>query len=148
MRGVAVNAASRNEDWSLGWYFSGLRMVVTVPLLLLMGLNVVYHMVMMALLQVDLFIGNFLLWLLFGELLLGTVAWLAIVASMLPIGLLPMLWDTPRIWGIGKIGIFVIGLAGSAVVAGLISVVALRILNAVAGLRTTLWWAELWGVAG
>ena len=131
----------------VGWYFSGVRMVVTIPLLLLMGLNVAYHMVMMGLMQVDFLIGNFFLWLFFGELVIGTIAGFAVTMSLLPVALLPILWDSLRIWGIGKIGLFVIGLAISAAASGFISVVALRLLNWVAGLRTTLWWAELWGVA-
>ena len=133
-------------EFSMSWYFKGPRMVITIPILLLVGLNVVYHTVMAFLMQIDLLIGNFLVWFLFGEFVAGFAGFLAVTLSWAPLALLPFLWDSRRIWGIGKIAIFVVGLPLATGLAGLVSALSLGLIDFFAPLRATLWWAQLWGV--
>jgi len=135
-----------SETDSMAWYFSGIRMVVTIPVMLLVGVNVVYHFVMVLLLQIDLFIGNMCLWLFFGQLLGFGLGGLAVAISWTPLLLLPVLWESPRLWGVAKVALFTVGLVVSTALAGTVSAIALTILGVFVELRTTAWWAKLWGV--
>lgn len=132
---------------SASWYFKFPRIVIAIPILLVAGLNTFYHLVMLVLMEWDLFIGNLFLWFLFGQLVAGFVGVLTVTVSWAPVILLPILWESRRIWGIGKIALFAAGLLASVVLSSFISILALQGLDSVAGLRTTLWWARLWGVA-
>ena len=138
----------QEADTGLGWYFSKQpRSIITIPILLIIGVNVIYHFVMLILIQIDLLIGNFIVWLFLGEVIAGGIAGLALTAAYVPLILLPQLWHSRRIWGIVKIVIFVLLGVACALIAGLISIGALKLVDIFAELRTTLWWAELWGVA-
>ena len=121
--------------------------MITIPILIIVGLNFLYHIGMLFLIEIDLFIGNFVVWIFFGQAIGGGIAIFAITVASIPLVLLPHLWNSKGIWGIAKVGIFIFIVAVSAVISGLISFGALKLLNKFADLRTTLWWAELWGVA-
>jgi hypothetical protein len=90
--------------------------------------------------------GNFLIWLFLGELIAGGIAAFAVTISWIPIILLPHLWQAKRLWGVAKIGIFIIGSFLVTVVANLVSAGAIFLLDIFAEPRTTLWWGGLWGV--
>ena len=128
------------------YFASWRRSIITVPLLLLLIVNPVYHGVMFFLLEIDLFIGNFILWMFFGEIILGAIGGLAVTTAVSPIAFLPALWHS-RMWGIAKVLLFVIGVIISAFVSGIMSFASIWLLDVFATPRTTLWWAELWGVA-
>jgi len=49
-------------------------------------------------------------------------------------------------WGVFKIVLFLVILVIATLLSGIISVAVLWLLDVFATLRTTLWWAELWGV--
>jgi len=130
----------------VSFYFSGIRMLVTIPILLLSSINIIYHVVMLFLIELDLFLGNFIVWLLFGNVIALFGAGIAITISFLPLIILPSLWYNSGIWGVAKIGLFVAALLLTTVVANLMSVLNLTVLDWVVELRTTIWWGELWGV--
>jgi hypothetical protein len=130
----------------IAFYFSGIRMLVTVPILLLSSINIIYHVGMLFLIELDLFLGNFIAWLLFGNLIALFGAGIAVTISFLPVIILPLLWYKPGIWGVAKIGLFAAALLLTTVAANLMSILNLAVLDWVAELRTTIWWGELWGV--
>ena len=128
-----------------GWYFKWPRVIVTGPILLVAGANLVYYLVMFPLIEIDLLIGNLVAWFFFGQAVFGFLSFIAVALSWAPIVLLPILWDSPRIWGIAKIGIYSAGFMAVLFATGFVSGFTLTLLEAVATLRTTVWWAELWG---
>lgn len=138
--------AAPEED--VGQFYTKLtpRSVIVLPLLLLMLLNPIYHFVMVFLIQIDLLLGNFVAWLFFGEFIAGGIGLFAVTISSIPIILLPHLWRSPSLWGIAKIGIFILAIILTTVISSLVSAGALGLLNIFADLRATLWWGELWGV--
>jgi hypothetical protein len=101
---------------------------------------------MFFLIEVDLLIGNFVVWLLLGFAIAGTLGGLPILASYAPFVWLPPLWHSRKIWGIAKIMIFIVGFALTLIFSGMLSALALWVLDFVVDLKTTLWWAEFWGV--
>jgi len=147
MSGFPDDYDAHETTGTFGFYF-GLRprSIVTIPLFLLMAINLVYHGVMFFLIEVDLLIGNFVVWLLLGFAIAGTLGWLPILASYAPFVWLPPLWHSRKIWGIAKIMIFIVGFALTLIFSGMLSALALWVLDFVVDLKTTLWWAEFWGV--
>ena len=129
------------------WYFKWPRVLVTGPILLVAGINLFFYFVFMLLTEFDLFLGNLFLWFFFGEAIFALLAFIPVGLAWAPIALLPLLWESHRIWGIAKVGIFGAGFVIMLFLTGFISTLTLRLLGVVATLRTTLWWAELWGAA-
>ena len=136
------------EETGWDWYFSKrLRSLFTIPIMVIVGINVFYNFVNLLLMEIDLLIGNFILWLFFGEMVVAFLGGLAITVSFLPLAFLPGLWHSNKVWGIAKIGIFILMVVASVIFASLLSFGALWFVDKFAVLRTSLWWAELWGVA-
>lgn len=134
------------EDNESSFYFaSWRRSIITVPLLLLLSVYPFYYGVMALFLQIDLIMGNFILWMFFGQLFVLSIGGLAFSAAFVPIGLLPRLWHS-RIWGIAKILLFVIIIIISLVISAILSWASIWLLDVYATPRTTQWWAGLWGV--
>lgn len=143
---IAIDDPNLKDENGSQFYFQlRLRSFVTIPLLILMLANPIYHSVMALLIEVDLFLGNFLVWLFFGELIAAGMGLGAVTISSIPIIFLPDLWRAKRLWGVAKIGIFLIGFFLATLFSGLVSVAALWLLDVFSEPRTTLWWGELWG---
>jgi hypothetical protein len=137
---------SQDGDGIWGFYFAlKPRSIITIPLLLLMSINVIYHIGMITFIQIDLFIGNFIVWIFFGQAIGFTIQGLAVTTAGIPIAILPSLWHTHKIWGILKIAVFLVCLIVTTLLTSYISAGALWLLDVFADLRTTLWWSELWG---
>jgi len=136
------------EETGWAWYFSKrLRSVITIPILLIVGINVFYHFINLFLMEIDLLIGNFFMFVLFGELIVGFLGCLAIIVSYLPLAYLPSIWHSKRMWGIVKIGAFILAVLASVIIASLLSIAGLWFVDKFADLRLSMWWAELWGIA-
>ena len=141
-----------NEGFWRFYFTSPLRMLITIPLFLIIGVNLVYHMVLGPFFYIDFFLGfgdtNPILWfiLFFVSPFQWAIYGIPITIATIPLVALPLLWHTPKIWGIAKIVIFVVGMTIATVVANLATLMGFGLINALGGARLSLWWAELWGV--
>ena len=142
------------DDWQddpesgLAWYFTKRwRTFITIPILLLLGINFVYHSVMLFLLEIDLLISNLFWWIFFGEAITAAIAGLAITVSYMPIAILPMFWHSKKLWGVAKIILFVISVVICTLLSGVLSVGGLWFVDLVGDLKLSLWWSDLWGVS-
>ena len=121
------------------------RSLVTIPILILASANVLYHSVMFPLMEIDLLIGNPLVFFLLGLSFFGASLGLAAGVAAIPIWWLPSLWEKQGLWGVGKILIYILGYLGAVFGAGLIQAFNFWILGMLATPKTSLWWARLWG---
>ena len=137
-----------DPDSGLAWYFTKRpRTIITIPILLVLGINFAYHAVMLFLLEIDLFISNFFGWIIFGGVVTAGIAILAISVSSIPIFTLPMLWHAQKLWGVAKITLFIVVVVVSVLASGLLSIGGLWFVDLVGDLRLSLWWSDLWGVS-
>jgi len=142
------------ENGLLEFYFSfSLRLLVIIPIFLLVLINLVYHSVLIPLFYIDFLKGvadgftlRWLIGLGLSPLQFGLYAF-PISISILPLLFLPALWNTPRIWGVIKIVIFVAGLVLATAIAGMVSVLSFLLVNFFSVADLSLRWAKLWGAA-
>ena len=137
------------DDFSkTNWYFTKKpRSIITIPLLLLVGINVIYHWVMAPLYWIDFLIGNPLLFFLFGWTVSGVLESIPMLISIIPIVTLPIIWEAEKIWGIFKIGAYIPVFVLSWALSNLMVTFNIWLLDIVATPRTTIWWSQLWGYA-
>jgi len=130
------------------WYFTpGPRMVITIPILLLFGLNALWYFLLALLVPIDLFLWNILFFFLFGI----TVSWFigaisGIIASLAFV-LLPHIWDGWNVSSFVKFPAWLLLAAISSFVPGFTSGLGLSLLQWLGvPLRATGWWLGiLWG---
>ena len=130
------------------WYFTpGPRMVITIPILLLFGLNALWYFLLALLVPIDLFLWNILFFFLFGI----TVSWFigaisAIIASLAFV-LLPHIWDEWNVSSFVKFPAWLLLAAISSFVPGFTSELGLSLLQWLGmPLRATGWWLGIqWG---
>ena len=107
-----------DELWQ--WYFTPtLRMVLTIPILLVFGLNTLWYFLLMPMVLIDLFLWNFIFLLFLGLTIGWVIAAIPAIISSLAWVLLPQIWDgwkasafvkTPLWLLLALIGIFVPGI--------------------------------------
>ena len=138
------------EDDSNGiwdWYFTRRpRQFFTLPVLFLLGLQVFYFAAMVPLVEIDLFLWNFLAFLFFGM----TVGWLVIgiptMVALIPIAALPPIWDAWKASSFVKAPAWLASVLVSFFVPTFIANLGFSLLEALGvSLRATGWWIRLWG---
>ena len=123
------------------------RSIITIPLLLFAGINVVYHYVMPLLFFFDFLIGNPILFFLFGWTVAGILVSIPMLIAIIPIFTLPIIWEAEKIWGIFKIGAYIPVFVLSWALSNLMVTFNIWLLDIVATPRTTIWWSQMWGYA-
>ena len=131
-----------------GWYFTpGLRMIVTIPILVVFGLGALWYFILAFLVPIDLFLWNFWFFLFFGL----TVSWFigavsAIIAS-LAFALLPHIWDGWNASSFVKLPAWLLLAVVSIFVPGFTSSLGLNLLQWLGmPMRATGWWLGIqWG---
>ena len=135
-----------DDSSGLEWYFTKKpRTFITIPLLILVSLNIIFHSVMVPLYWIDFFMAHPILFLFFGWEIFGILGGIPIMISVIPVATLPIVWEAEKIWGIFKIVIYIGIIALSGLGAGLATTFNLWILDKFATPRTTIWWSSLWG---
>ena len=138
------------EDDSNGiwdWYFTRRpRQFFTLPVLFLLGLQVFYYVFMVPLVEIDLLLWNFLVFLFFGL----TIGWLIVVipamVAYIPIASLPFIWDHWHVSVFVKAPAWLAAVLVALLVPGFIANIGFGLLEALGvSLRATGWWIRLWG---
>ncbi len=112
------------------WYFTpGPRMIITLPILLLFGVNALWYYILCFVVPIDLFLWSFWFFLFFGL----TVSWFigaisGIIASLVVI-LLPKIWDDWNVSSFVKFPAWLSLAAISIFVPGFTSGLGLNLLN-------------------
>lgn len=107
-----------DELWQ--WYFTlSIRMVLTIPILVVFGLNTLWYFLLIPMVLIDLFRWNFIFFLFLGLTISWVIAAIPAIISSLAWVLLPKVWDgwkasafvkTPTWLLLASISIFVPGI--------------------------------------
>ena len=130
------------------WYFTpGPRMVITIPILLLFGLNALWYFLLAFLVPIDLFLWNFFLFLFFGLTLSWFIGAISAIIASLAFVLLPYIWDGWRASSLVKFPTWLLLAAISSFVPSITSGLGLSLLQWLGmPLRATGWWYGIaWG---
>ena len=129
------------------WYFTpGPRMVITIPILLLFGLNTLWYFLLAFLVPIDLFLWNFFFFLFFGLTVSWFVGAISAMIASLAFVLLPGIWDGWNASSFVKFPAWLLLAAISSFVPGFTSGLGLSLLQWLGmPLRATGWWLGIQG---
>lgn len=84
----------RDPDDVWQWYFTpSIRMFLTIPILVLFGLNTLWYALLIPMVLIDLFLWNILFFIFLGLTVSWAVAAIPAIISSLVWVLLPQIWD-------------------------------------------------------
>ncbi|MBI4284227.1 MAG: hypothetical protein HY663_07145 [Chloroflexi bacterium] len=130
------------------WYFTpGPRMIITIPILLLFGLNALWYFLLAFLVPIDLLLWNFWFFLFFGLTVSWFIGAISVVIASLAVVLLPNIWDGWNVSSFVKFPAWIALAAISSFVPSITSGLGLNLLQWLGmPLRATGWWYGIaWG---
>ena len=135
-----------DELWQ--WYFTpSLRMVLTIPVLVLFGLNTLWYLLLMPMVLIDLFLWNILFFLFLGLSIGWVIAAIPAIISSLVWALLPQIWGGWKVSAFVKTPTWLILASISIFVPGIVSVLGLNLMQWLGmPLRAVEWWWTFGGL--
>ncbi len=130
------------------WYFTpSIRMVLTIPILILFGLNSLWYFLLMPMVLIDLFLWNWLFFIFLGLTVGWLIAVIPAIISYLAWGLLPQIWDNWKASAFVKTPTWLILACVSILVPGIISGLGLGLMQWLGiPLRAVEWWWTFGGL--
>ncbi len=129
------------------WYFTpSIRMFLTIPIILLFGLNTLWYVILMPVVLIDLFLWNILFFIFLGLTIGWFVAGIPAMVSSLAWILLPQIWDRWRASAFAKTPIWLLLASISIFVPSVVSGFLASLLQWIGvPMRATGWWFGLFG---
>lgn len=138
----------RDPDELWEWYFTpSLRMILTIPVLVLFGLNTLWYFLLMPVFLIDLFRWNILFFLFLGLTVGWGIAVVPAIISSLVWTLLPQIWDGWKVSAFVKTPTWLILASISIFVPGIVSGLGLSLMQWLGlPLHAVEWWWTLGGL--
>lgn len=146
MKDIPYDPYDPDDLWH--WYFTpSIRMVLTIPIIVLFGLNTLFYFLLMPMVLIDLLLWNFLVFFLMGLSIGWFIAAIPAMISFLAWGLLPQIWDGWKVSAFVKTPTWLILAFISIFVPGIVSGIGLNLMQWLGmPLRAVGWWWTLWNV--
>ena len=129
------------------WYLTpGIRMFITIPILLLFGLNTIWYAILIPVVLIDLFLWNILFFIFLGLTISWFIASIPAIISSLAWVLLPQIWDEWKASAFAKTPAWLLLASISIFVPSIVSGLGANLLQWVGvPMRATAWWFGLFG---
>jgi hypothetical protein len=135
-----------DDPWQ--WYFTrSIRMVVTIPILVLFGLNTLWYALLIPMVLIDLFLWNFIFFLFLGLTISWVIAAIPAIISSLAWVLLPQVWDGWKASAFAKTPTWLLLALISFFVPGIVSGLGVNLLHWLGvPMRAIGWWWTFGGL--